>query len=162
MWSALAYVDNPWASPVLAAAAGGELQVFTAGFVGGDYRKGYVYGLDAATGALVWQQNFTMFDRFAYAPQTPAVADGRVFWGGATPSLFALDAATGALDWQARGACQGHFWMVPAVAGGVVYAGCDAGNFFAFDSATGATRWAYGAPGAVRSPVVKNGRSTLG
>ena len=52
--------------------------------------------------------------------------------------------------------------MVPAVAGGTVYTGCDAGQLFAFDAATGAKRWTYAASGAVRSPVVKNGKIYVG
>ena len=160
IWSALPQVDNPWASPVL-----GGKQLFTAGFVytgTESYYTGVAYGLDAATGALAWQQNLTTLDQYAYAPQTPAVADGRLFFGGATPTLFALDAATGKLDWQAARVCQGHLWMVPAVAGGTVYTGCDAGQLFAFDAATGAKRWTYAASGAVRSPVVKNGKIYVG
>ena len=52
--------------------------------------------------------------------------------------------------------------MAPAVAGGSVYAGCDSGQLFALDAATGAKQWTHAASGAVRSPVVKNGKIYVG
>ena len=93
---------------------------------------GWVWCLDARTGAVRWQ--------VAGAFGDPAVAGGRVFVG-AGGQLQARSAATGALLWSRAG---GTSLGSPTVTGGVVYAlGTENGapRLFARRADNGALRW---------------------
>ena len=100
--------------------------------------SGYMYALDAATGAKKWAYS----TGGSQANDSPAVVGGVVYFGSSEDhTLYAIDAATGTKKWayQTRGAIISS----PAVAGGVVYVGSEDGNVYAIDAATGAKKWAY-------------------
>jgi outer membrane protein assembly factor BamB len=102
---------------------------------------------------------------------SPAVADGIVYVGSTTGTIFAFKASTGATSWRA--ATGGAIYSSPAVMNGVVYIGSDDHNLYAFDangakncSATPKTctpLWTAHTRGAVRSsPAVVNGVVYIG
>ena len=166
LWTTLTDIQNPWASPVIY-----DNMVFISGFKT-NYHTGTVYGVSKITGSIRWYQNLTALGQKTnplytpYAPLAPAVANGRLFVGGAMGTLYALNTSTGGKIWDSDQAisddntkymCEGHLWMVPAAASGLVFAGCDAGNLYALDDTTGTIRWTYTTAGhAVYSPVVIN------
>jgi outer membrane protein assembly factor BamB len=81
---------------------------------------------------------------------SPAVANGTVYFGSWDGNLYALDAATGTLKWKsylgitASAACDPSRLGVssgPAVANGVVYVGGGDGYFYALNASNGQTLW---------------------
>ena len=72
---------------------------------------------------------------------SPAVVDGRVFFGSGDGNVYAVDAKSGLLQWKFATGDVVH--GSPAVVGGVVYVGSYDGKFYAIDAATGQQRWAF-------------------
>ncbi len=107
---------------------------------------GYVYALNADTGALIWMyvtQNFPV--------QSPAVANGIVYVPAG--DLYALDANTGALLWHVANAGQSS----PTVLNNVLYTS-DGSDFMALNAETGARIWGFSSGSvATASPAVANG-----
>ncbi len=113
--------------------------------------NGRVYAFDLATGREQWTFH-TLGDtldleKYRYdrrsIQSSPAIADGRVFFGSRDDGLYAIDAATGAQQW--RFSHQGS-WVVgsPAVAGGRVYVGSSDGNFVqAVEAGSGRELWRF-------------------
>jgi outer membrane protein assembly factor BamB len=96
---------------------------------------GYLYALNATTGALKWKRNVGGVDY-----SSPAVADGVVYVGSYTTNKFyALNASTGKVKWfdYMDGAMEGS----PTVANGIVYIGTDNGTLFALYTDTGNPEW---------------------
>jgi outer membrane protein assembly factor BamB len=133
-------------------------------YVGSD--DGYVYCLDAYTGALIWSYN-------TYGPvqSSPTVLDGVVYIGGFhSHAVFALNASTGALIWNSPVASAGpHMISATAVANGLVYvdvymySSYFGGELYALNASTGALVWDY-QPAAwlPTSPVVSDGEVYVG
>jgi polyvinyl alcohol dehydrogenase (cytochrome) len=105
----------------------------------------------------------------------PAVASGRLYFGGTNGVFYALDARTGRLTWRfdtkphvSGAAVSGNpLRDGPAVAGGAVYFGDKHADVFALDARTGALRWMRKLdphPAAVitGAPVVYHGRVIVG
>jgi outer membrane protein assembly factor BamB len=110
----------------------------------GDLRALWKY----TTGATVWS--------------SPAVANGRLYFGSDDGRVYALDTKNGALLWKYATAA--YVWSSPAVANGVVYVGSGATygpgdhNVYGLNAATGGLLWKYTTGGDVQSsPVVANG-----
>ena len=102
------------------------------------FQNGQFVALDASTGAVVWA-NATLPS--APLSSSPAVDQGRVFFGLDDGSVTALNETTGKAMWR----------VVPggvnvrnalAIAYGRVYIGT-ATRFFALDEITGATDWSF-------------------
>ena len=93
-------------------------------FVGSD--DGYLYCLDAATGAWVWEYNIGSATWSA-----PAVADGKVFFGAKDHTLYALNEATGGLVWSYFTGTS-RIDVSPAVADGKVFIGSENGKVYVF------------------------------
>ena len=140
------------ASPAVAAVNGTPML-----FVGA--WNGTFYGLNAESGAMVWQFQTDAAPTIGACALSPvdcmriassaAVANGNVYFGAGNGFVYCLNAATGTLVWkfQLGNATQGaEVWTSPAVAAGKVYFGtgshadepCWPGQIFAFDAATGA------------------------
>ena len=99
---------------------------------------GYLYALDAVTGAKKW----AYATGGSQAADVPAVVGGVVYFGSLeNHTLYALNAATGKKKWAYQ--TTGPIDSSPAVAGGGVYFGSWDGNMYALDAATGAKKWAY-------------------
>jgi outer membrane protein assembly factor BamB len=111
-----------------------------------------IYGLDAATGRLLWTDGTG-----PYAPLT--ASDGTVYIGGF--SLQAHRAKTGDRVWVSRNDI--HAKAAPAVANDTVYIGNDdnemPGEVVALSMTDGSTTWTFEASrGGFASPAVANGR----
>ena len=91
------------------------------------------YAVDVSNGEEIWR-----FAAPGPLPSSPAVADGRVFFGalgfGDGRPLFALDQRTGDLVWRST---NGGIISSPAVAKGAVYVGSGDGNLYVVDATSG-------------------------
>lgn len=102
-----------------------------------------IYGIDARNGAVRWKVPVV-----ETAPNSPAYADGAVYYGRVDGYLVAADAETGDPLWS-YDAGYGVSLESPTVADGVVYAAAyDGGeegkrSVFAVDAADGAELWTY-------------------
>ena len=70
---------------------------------------------------------------------SPAVADGRVYFGSGDGNVYAVDVESGLLQWKFTTGDVVH--GSPAVANGVVYVGSYDGKFYALDAASGQQKW---------------------
>ncbi len=90
---------------------------------------------------------------------SPTAANGKVFVGTLSGSLYAIDQVTGDVQWRAPTG-QGNE-VTPAVANGVVYSGDNEGNFSAFRASDGTVLWTrrpgQGQAFILSSPIVANG-----
>ena len=122
---------------------------------------GYVYALDANSGALKWR-----IHTGDVVHASPAIADGVLYIGSWDSYLYAVDAATGKYKWHfATGVDpiihnQQGIQSSAAVADGMVYFGCRDSNLYALDAATGEKKWAFNNKGSwvIGSPAVKDGK----
>lgn len=95
-----------------------------------------IYGLDAATGEVLWQ------DGLGTGPKpsnnrsgAPTIADGRVFVGSPTTNMaYAYDLQTGERLWSFH---TGGIKGAPVAKDGTVYFGTQSGWVYAFDIETG-------------------------
>ncbi|HEX2190764.1 MAG TPA: PQQ-dependent dehydrogenase, methanol/ethanol family [Longimicrobiaceae bacterium] len=89
-------------APLTAAFEAAPLVVDGVMYVSGP--NGYVWALDAATGRLLWQYEYTLPIDVPLCcgnvNRGVAVANGKVFYASANAHLVALDAATGAVVWE--------------------------------------------------------------
>ncbi|MGB5133225.1 MAG: PQQ-binding-like beta-propeller repeat protein [Steroidobacteraceae bacterium] len=83
----------------------------------------------------------TMPDAWDVYTSSPAVADGKVFFGSGDGNVYAVDAKTGILQWKFATGDVVH--ASPAVSGGTVYIGSWDGVFYAIDAESGAQKWAF-------------------
>ncbi len=131
---------------------------------------GALAALDAATGAPKWvfaaeyERKFeaknlhgypspaqTIPDAWDLFLSSPAVADGKVFYGSGDGNVYAVDAATGILQWKFPTKDVVH--AAPAVVNHVVYIGSWDSRFYAIDAETGQQKWMFQAG---EDPVTHN------
>ena len=121
-------------------------------------RDGFLYALDAATGAQRWR-----FDhKVSWVNTSPAVSDGLVYAASSDGRFIqAVDAATGAERWRAT--TNVAVWTSPVVGSDFLYVNDDGGTVLALDKKTGAEIWRcrLGQHG-YSSPVVQDGRLYVG
>ena len=103
------------------------------------FQNGQFVALDANTGAAVWA-NATLPS--ASVSSSPAVHNGRVFFGLDDGSVTALNETTGKAIWRVVPGGAVTIRNAPAIAYGRVYIGT-ATKFFALDEITGATDWSF-------------------
>jgi eukaryotic-like serine/threonine-protein kinase len=72
---------------------------------------------------------------------SPAVAQGKAYFGSTDGNLYAVDSESGAQSWKFD--AKSRIPSSPAVAGGIVYFGAYDGNFYAVDASTGALKWKF-------------------
>lgn len=147
-------MPDPWdfylSSPVI-----GKGMVY---FGSGD---GYVYALDAATGAMKWR-----FKTGDVVHASPALANGVLYIGSWDTYFYALDAATGKEKWRFKTGDdpfnhnQTGIQSSAMVVDGMVYFGCRDANVYALDAATGKKKWAYSTKGSwvIATPIVQDGK----
>jgi eukaryotic-like serine/threonine-protein kinase len=119
---------------------------------------GFVYALDAASGALRWK-----FKTGNVVHASPAVANGVLYIGSWDSYFYALDATTGRQRWRfktgedAEISNQVGIQSSAVVSGGLVYFGCRDANLYALDAGTGAKVWAMSNKGSwvVSTPIVR-------
>jgi len=100
-------------------------------YIQSDY--GFLYALNASTGALIWSY------ATGGSASTAAVANGVVYVGSNSGTMYALNASTGALMWSFT--TGSYIESSPAVVNGVVFFGSYDDKFYALDAYTGALRW---------------------
>ncbi len=87
---------------------------------------------------------------------SPAVCDGKLYFGSRDGNIYALDAVSGEKIWTFHTGS----WVdsSPAVVGGVLYCGSNDGNLYALNADTGEKIWSYQMRLAVTSsPAVADG-----
>lgn len=121
---------------------------------------GALVAMDATTGALKWvfatelERRFEARNLHGYPPaaqtipdawdvytSSPAVVQGRVYFGSGDGGVYCVDARTGVLQWKFQTGDVVH--ASPAVVGGTVFIGSFDGRFYAIDAATGLQRWVF-------------------
>jgi uncharacterized repeat protein (TIGR01451 family) len=123
-------------------------------FVGGG--DGYVYAVDATTGALVWKAQTN-----GPIHTSPAVANGIVYVGstGTDHNLYAYDAFTGTLHWSFD--TGSGVAASPTVVGSVVYQ--PANNIiYALDALSGHVLWQTTMPNSVITTLAASGGQLYG
>ncbi len=103
------------------------------------FQNGQFVALDASTGAVVWA-NATLPS--SSVSSSPAVDNGRVFFGLDDGSVTALNETNGKAIWRVIPGGAVAIRNAPAIAYGRVYIGT-ATRFFALDEMTGATDWSF-------------------
>jgi outer membrane protein assembly factor BamB len=124
-------------------------------FGAGPYMSAF-YCLNAMTGAQIWE-----FPTNAWLMRgSPAVADGRVYFGTSNGELYCLNAMTGVQLWERT---FGDGLAAPAVVGSRVYVTDNDGWVHCLASSTGATLWDYNVGRPTQgAPTVSEGRVYLG
>jgi len=72
---------------------------------------------------------------------SPAVADGKVYFGSGDGNIYAVDAQSGLLQWRFPTKDVVH--ASPAVAGNLIYVGSWDSNLYAIDAETGQEKWSF-------------------
>ena len=80
-------------------------------------------------------------DAWDFYTSSPAVANGKVYFGTGDGNVYAVDAKSGILQWKFTTGDVVH--ASPSVAGNTVYIGGYDGNFYALDADTGAQKWVF-------------------
>ena len=102
-------------------------------YVGSD--DGYIYALNAGTGAKVWE-----FQTKGAVWSAPAVADGKVFAGSLDHTLYALNENNGWFIWSYNTSAS-RLYGSPAVACGKVFIGSENGKVYAFGTEESKVHW---------------------
>jgi outer membrane protein assembly factor BamB len=142
--------------------------VLADGFVYVGSSDGYMYALDASTGAERWKLNAQ-----SAITSTPAVVNGTVYVGTWDGRFLALKAASGEVLWSVKtgadaalawGYESGDFFTSsPTVLDGKVLCGGGDGFLYALESTTGRELWKVKTGGRVRStPAVDRGTVFVG
>jgi outer membrane protein assembly factor BamB len=83
----------------------------------------------------------TMPDAWDVFTSSPAVANGKVYFGSGDGNVYAVDTKTGVLQWKFATGDVVH--ASPAVVGNTVYIGSWDSHLYAIDAETGQQRWAF-------------------
>jgi len=114
--------------------------------------------LNASMGSKIW--SYTI-GNYGFTFSTPAVADGKVYFGSTNGNVYALDAATGTKVWNFTTGAE--IESSPAVAAGAVYIGSDDDCVYALNPETGAKIWAFKTGNIVdSSPCIISGAVYVG
>ncbi|MFZ1081368.1 MAG: PQQ-binding-like beta-propeller repeat protein [Candidatus Kryptoniota bacterium] len=141
-------------------------------YIGSD--DGYLYRLDASTGAMVWK-----FQTSGIIRCKPAIADSVVYFESDDGNLYGIDQNSGAKIWSldignnirrvlpSLTATTGNYWdymqSSPCVDSGVVYVGSGDSSFYAVDAQSGTLKWKTKTGNIIRSsPCVCEGMVYVG
>jgi outer membrane protein assembly factor BamB len=113
---------------------------------------GFLYALDAATGAERWR-----FEADGGIGGSPTVAGETVYVADDAGTLYAVETATGAERWRLGTPIASA--SAPAVVADLLYIGTEDGALLAIDTATAEERWRFAVAeqGAVNTPAVAAG-----
>lgn len=168
--------------PVTSSPAVADGVVYVSGF------DGVLYAVSADSGALKWtfiteyERRFEAKRLHGYSPvaqtipdswdlytSSPAVFNGRVYFGSGDGSVYALDARSGAVQWKFATADVVH--ASPAIVNGTVYIGSWDSHLYALDAESGQEKWRFKAgedafihnqQGFQSSPTVAEGTVYVG
>jgi outer membrane protein assembly factor BamB len=85
----------------------------------------FVYALDTDNGTVKWSRSLDG----EYSVSSPAVADGKVYFGLDNGYVYALDAFTGDIVWSYK--TEGAVESSPAISDGLLFVGSDDGYLYA-------------------------------
>ena len=121
---------------------------------------GALAALDLATGKPKWvfvadyERRFEAKNLHGYSPKqqtipdawdiytsSPAVYQGKVYFGSGDGGIYAVDAASGLLQWKFQTGNVVH--GSPAVVNGIVYVGSFDSRLYALDAETGQQKWVF-------------------
>jgi outer membrane protein assembly factor BamB len=114
------------------------------------------YGLDAATGQVVWRVNLGSLTN----GDAPAINDGMFYAGTLNGDVVAIDLATRQELWRTN--VGGAIRHAMNLSGGLVYVNGDDTNLEALDAATGALVWSAPAVVPNNTPALGNGLLYVG
>jgi outer membrane protein assembly factor BamB len=86
------------------------------------------YALDAENGTVKWSRPLDG----EYSVSSPAVADGKLYFGLDNNYVYALDALTGDIIWSYK--TEGSVQSSPAISDGLLFVGSNDGNLYAIGS----------------------------
>jgi outer membrane protein assembly factor BamB len=120
---------------------------------------GVVYGLDRATGAVLWR--FDNAGEMQQTYSTPCLDSGRLYvgegmHGNHVCNLYCLDTATGRELWHFR--TEDHIESSPCAADGRVYFGAGDDGVYCLDDVSGTEVWHFRAPVHVDTSPAAAGR----
>jgi len=119
--------------------------------------SGYSTSNAPDTNALIWS-----YTQGSYVDSSPAVANGKVYFGSDDHNVYCLNAFTGAGIWSYTTGNSVHY-SSPAVANGKVYVGSYDHKVYCLNASTGAYIWSYTTGSSVdSSPAVANGKVYVG
>ncbi|NNE45164.1 MAG: PQQ-like beta-propeller repeat protein [Rhodothermales bacterium] len=120
--------------------------------------KGMVFGIDLASGTIVWSQNL---DAPVYASMSSH--SGVLYVPTTRASLYSLDARTGRIVWSYRGADKRVKFATPAASeSGIVFGGSD-GVLQSLSVRDGTVQWTWQASGAITAaPAISGERVFVG
>lgn len=97
-----------------------------------------VYAVDIETGNMKWKYPIEQ-GLSGSVKGTPAVYDGRLYFGAGDGNLYCLDAETGIFNWayQTRGSVR----CPPVISDGILYFGSDDNSLYAIDASVGELAW---------------------
>jgi outer membrane protein assembly factor BamB len=121
----------------------GILVVPTASMGGGNY--GSLYGIDAETGEILWENTDT---DVGYWDSSPTIVDGIVYINDCSEKTFAFDVFTGEKVWEQT---TGGGTATIAYHEGRLYFACEGTPYYCLDASTGNTQWT--------SPYAQHGSS---
>jgi parallel beta-helix repeat protein len=90
----------------------------------------YAYALNATDGSVKWSRPMNG----KHSVSSPAVADGKVFFGLDNDCIYALDAFTGDLIWSYK--TEGAVQSSPAISNGLLFVGSNDGYLYAIGNPT--------------------------
>jgi outer membrane protein assembly factor BamB len=125
---------------------------------------GFLYALDAQSGAERWTFESGEFFPSEFGDAAPAIAGGVLYLGDRTGTMYGIDAETGTEVFRTKiDTAPDGLESTPAVVDGTVYVSSEDGGLYAFDAVSGAIRWRYeiGAE-ALTSPLVTGGLIFVG
>lgn len=129
-------------------------------YVGTGVDHGLFYALNAKTGAIVWK-----FRPGGGVFNSPAVVDGKVYFGADDGDVYALNAATGKLVWTFPTGNLSSL-LSPAVADGHVYitAGSPSGDtVYALHANDGSQAWSFAiGDNSLGAPLYADGKVIFG
>jgi len=117
-------------------------------------RNGFLYCVDATTGEKLWEYQATASGQIQ---SSPAVVNGKVYFGTTDNYLYALDASTGLYKW--RYTAGGPIYSSPTVVGDLLYFGCDNYRLYALNisGSLPSLKWYYETNNRVRGTAAVEG-----
>jgi outer membrane protein assembly factor BamB len=153
-----------WKSDLLAGGYGGLWPSITCAdgrvyFGSSDYiyGKGYVFCLNASTGATIWTYDASP----GRVESGITVDDGVVYFGTLNDYVYAINATNSYFLW--RYLTEGSVYSSPAADDDLLCVGSDDGKVYAFDisGSTAISKWNFTADAAVRSPITIYGNNVF-
>lgn len=105
---------------------------------------GHLYCFDMNNGKELWR-----FETSGWIVNSPAIEDGRVYFGSKNTYIYCLDANNGRLIWSFK--TNGYIRSSPAVFDGKVYVGSMDHSIYCLDAQDGSLIWSYQTQGSVAS-----------